>query len=132
MSRIGTDLNAHVAELRTSSLADAGPFSLVACNALTMKVGGGGRVVSTDVVMGTGVSHDGHREPLGMQVATSDPRRAWNMLFAELVARGLTGVKLITSDAHADLVEAMRANFTGTSWQRCCTHYAANLMSVWP
>jgi putative transposase len=50
----------------------------------------------------------------------------------ELVARGLTGVKLITSDAHAGLVEAMRANFPGTSWQRCRTHYAANLMSVTP
>ena len=45
---------------------------------------------------------------------------------------GLTGVQLITSDAHAGLVEAMRANFPGTSWQRCRTHYAANLMSACP
>ena len=55
-----------------------------------------------------------------------------NTFFADLVARGLTGVKLITSDAHAGLVEAMRANFPGTSWQRCRTHYAANLMAVTP
>lgn len=54
------------------------------------------------------------------------------MFFADLDARGIAGVKLITSDAHAGLVDAMRANFPGTSWQRCRTHYAANLMSVCP
>lgn len=132
VSRMATDLDEHVHEFRTRPLADAGPFTLVACDALTMKVREGGRVVSTVVLVATGVNHDGHREVLGMQVATSETGMAWNMFFADLVARGLTGVKLITSDAHAGLLEAMRANFPGTSWQRCRTHYAANLMSVCP
>jgi len=57
---------------------------------------------------------------------------AWNVFFADLVARGLTGVKLVTSDAHAGLVEAIAANLPGAAWQRCRTHYAANLMSVCP
>lgn len=52
--------------------------------------------------------------------------------FADLTARGLTGVRLVTSDAHAGLVEAIAANLPGASWQRCRTHYAANLMSVTP
>ena len=132
VSRMASDLDEHVHEFRTRPLADAGPFTLVACDALTMKVREGGRVVSTVVLVATGVNHDGHREVLGMQVATSETGMAWNMFFADLVARGLAGVKLITSDAHAGLVEAMRANFPGTSWQRCRTHYAANLMNVCP
>ena len=54
------------------------------------------------------------------------------MFFADLVARGLSAVRLVTSDAHAGLVEAIAANVPGASWQRCRTHYAANLMSVCP
>ncbi len=49
-----------------------------------------------------------------------------------LTARGLTGVKLVTSDAHAGLVAAIGATLPGASWQRCRTHYAANLMSATP
>jgi putative transposase len=132
VSRMATDLDEHVREFRTRPLHEAGPFTFVACDALMMKVREGGRVVNTAVLVATGVNGDGHREVLGMQVATSETGPAWNMFFADLVARGLTGVRLITSDAHAGLVDAMRANFAGASWQRCRTHYAANLMSVCP
>lgn len=132
VSRMAADLDTHVHEFRTRPLAEAGPFTFVACDALTMKVREGGRVINTVVLVATGVNGDGHREVLGMQVATSETHMAWNMFFADLVARGLAGVKLITSDAHAGLTEAMRANFPGTSWQRCRTHYAANLMAACP
>lgn len=54
------------------------------------------------------------------------------MFFADLVAGGLTGVKLVTSDAHAGLVDAIAANLPGATWQRCRTHYAMNLMAVCP
>jgi transposase-like protein len=54
------------------------------------------------------------------------------VFFADLVARGLSGVKLVTSDAHAGLVAAIGANLPGATWQRCRTHYAANLMSACP
>ena len=67
-----------------------------------------------------------------MQAATSETKASRNTFFADLVARGLTGVRLVTSDAHAGLVEAIAANLPGASWQRCRTHYAANLMSVTP
>jgi transposase-like protein len=78
------------------------------------------------------VNADGHREVLGVKVATSETREAWNVFFADLVSRGLAGVRLVTSDAHAGLVEAIAANLPGASWQRCRTHYAANLMSITP
>jgi putative transposase len=83
-------------------------------------------------LLATGVNGDGHREVVGLRVATSETGPAWNEFFADLVARGLAGVRLVTSDAHAGLREAIAAHLPGTSWQRCRTHYAANLMSICP
>lgn len=109
-----------------------GPFTFLAADALTMKVREGGRVVNTVVLIATGVNGDGRREVLGLTVATRETGAAWNAFFADLVARGLTGVQLVTSDAHTGLKEAIAANLPGAVWQRCRTHYAANLMSVTP
>jgi putative transposase len=84
------------------------------------------------VLVATGVNADGRREVLGLRVTTSETGAAWNSFFADLVARGLGGVPLVTSDAHAGLVEAVASNLPGAVWQRCRTHYAANLMSATP
>ena len=73
-----------------------------------MKVREGGRVVNAVCLVATGVNGDGHREVLGLRVATAETKEAWNTFFADLVARGLGGVRLVTSDAHAGLVEASR------------------------
>jgi len=132
VSRMATDLDEHVAQFRHRSLAQAGPFTFMAADALTMKVREGGRVVNTVVMVATGVNADGRREVLGVQTATSETGPAWNTFLADLTARGLTGVQLVTSDAHAGLKDAIAANLPGTAWQRCRTHYAANLMSVTP
>jgi putative transposase len=132
VSRMAADLDEQVAAFRTRPLGDSGPFTFVAADALTMKVRENGRVVNAVVLVATGVNGDGHREVLGVRVATSETKEAWNVFFADLVARGLTGVKLVTSDAHAGLVEAIAANLPGAAWQRCRTHYAANLISVCP
>jgi putative transposase len=132
VSRMAADLDEQVAAFRTRPLGEAGPFTFVAADALTMKVREQGRVVNAVVLVATGVNGDGHREVLGVKVATSETKEAWNVFFADLVARGLSGVKLVTSDAHAGLVEAIAANLPGAAWQRCRTHYAANLMSVCP
>ena len=132
VSRMAADLDTQVTAFRSRPLAEAGPFTFVAADALTMKVREDGRVVNAAVLVATGVNADGHREVLGVKVATSETRQAWNTFFADLVARGLQGVMLVTSDAHAGLVEAIAANLPGAAWQRCRTHYAANLMDVCP
>jgi putative transposase len=132
VSRMAAELDSQVAAFRTRPLGEAGPFTFVAADALTMKVREQGRVVNAVVLVATGVNADGHREVLGVKVATSETKEAWNVFFADLVARGLTGVALVTSDAHAGLVEAIAANLPGAAWQRCRTHYAANLMSATP
>lgn len=132
VSRMAEDLDAHVADFRTRPLGQSGPFTFVAADALTMKVREGGRVINAVVLVATGVNADGHREVLGLRVATAETAAAWNTFFADLVARGLAEVKMVTSDAHRGLVEAIAANLPGAVWQRCRTHYSANLMSVCP
>ena len=132
VSRMAADLDEHVESFRHRPLDEAGPFTFVAADALTMKVREGGRVVNAVVLLATGVNGDGHREVLGMRVATSETGAAWNEFFADLVARGLAGVRLVTSDAHAGLKDAIAANLPGATWQRCRTHYAANLMGITP
>ncbi|MDK6680808.1 transposase, partial [Aerococcus sp. UMB8608] len=79
---------------------DQGPYYYLSCDALTMKVREGGRVVKTSVLLATGVNKDGYRELLGMQVATAESTASWTGFFRDLIARGLEGVFLVTSDAH--------------------------------
>ena len=118
VSRMATELDSIVEDFRHRPLGDAGPFTFVTADALTMKVREGGRVINAVVLLATGVNSDGHREILGMRVATAETGAAWNEFFADLVARGLTGVRLVTSDAHAGLREAIAANLPGAAWQR--------------
>jgi transposase-like protein len=132
VSEMAKELDAHVEEFRTRRLKDAGPFTFVAADALVLKVREGGRVVPVHALVATGVDADGHREILGIQVTTSEDGAGWLAFFRDLTARGLTGVKLVTSDAHAGLVAAIAATLPGGTWQRCRTHYAANLMSATP
>lgn len=87
VSRMAQDLDEHVNEFRHRSLTEAGPFTFVAADALTMKVREGGRVVNTVVLVATGVNGDGRREVLGLQVATAETGPAWNSFFADLTAR---------------------------------------------
>ena len=132
VSEMAKELDAHVEEFRTRSLAEAGPFTFVAADALVLKVREGGRVVPVHALVATGVNADGHREILGVQVTTSEDGAGWLAFFRDLTARGLCGVKLVTSDAHRGLTSAIAATLAGAAWQRCRTHYAANLMSATP
>ncbi len=89
-------------------------------------------MVNVHALVATGVNTDGHREILGLQVTFGEDGAGWLSFFRDMVARGLSGVALVTSDAHAGLVAAIGATLPGASWQRCRTHYAANLMSTCP
>lgn len=131
VSRMAAGLDEQVAAFRTRPL-DTGPYTFVAADALALKVREGGRVVSIAVMVATGVNNDGHREILGIDVSSAEDGAGWLTFFRDLTARGLTGVKLVTSDAHRGLVAAIGATLPGATWQRCRTHYAANLMSACP
>ena len=131
VSTMAAELDAQVADFRTRPL-DQGPYTFVAADALVLKVREGGRVVNVHALLATGVNGDGHREILGLQVTSAEDGAGWLGFFRDLTARGLSGVKLVTSDAHQGLVAAIGATLPGASWQRCRTHYAANLMAATP
>ncbi len=90
VSRMAAELDEHVEQFRHRPLDAAGPFTFVAADALTMKLREGGRVINAVVLLATGVNGDGHREVLGMSVATAETGPVWNEFFADLVARGLS------------------------------------------
>ncbi|ALE83220.1 IS256 family transposase [Pseudonocardia sp. HH130629-09] len=131
VSEMARDLDGQVEQFRTRPL-DQGPYTFVAADALVLKVREGGRVVAVHALLATGVNGDGHREILGLQVSSAEDGAGWLGFFRDLTARGLTGVALVTSDAHAGLVSAIGATLPGAAWQRCRTHYAANLMAATP
>jgi putative transposase len=131
VSEMARDLDGQVADFRHRPL-DAGPYTFLAADALVLKVREGGRVVNTHALVATAVNADGHREILGLQVTSAEDGAGWLAFFRDLTARGLTGVQLVTSDAHRGLVDAIGAALPGAAWQRCRTHYAANLMAACP
>jgi len=131
VSEMAKSLDEQVAAFRTRPL-DNGPYTFLAADALVLKVREEGRTVKVHALVATGVNAEGYREILGLQVTSAEDGAGWLAFFRDLVARGLTGVKLVTSDAHQGLVAAIGATLPGGSWQRCRTHYAANLMSATP
>src|SRR6476659_3596150 len=126
VSVMAKELDTAVEAFRTRPL-DAGPYTFVAADALVLKVREVGRVVNVHALIAVGVNAEGYREILGVDVTTAEDGAGWLTFLRSLTARGLSGVKLVTSDAHAGLVNAIGATLPGASWQRCRTHYATNL-----
>jgi len=111
---------------------DGAPYSYLWLDALAMRCRDGGRIVNVAVVIATGVNGEGKREILGADVVTAEDGAAWTSFLRGLVARGLSGVKLVTSDAHQGLKDAIASVLPGASWQRCRTHFARNLTARVP
>ena len=101
---------------------DAGPYTFCWIDALTQKVREGGRTVNVHCLIATGVNAAGYREVLGVDVTSSEDGAGWLAFLRSLVARGLSGVAMVTSDDHAGLVNAIAAVLPGATWQRCRTH----------
>ena len=131
VSVMAKELDAAVEAFRTRPL-DAGPYTFVAADALVLKVREAGRVVNVHALIAVGVNAEGYREILGIDVTTAEDGAGWLTFWRSLTARGLSGVKLVTSDAHAGLVAAIGATLPGATWQRCSTHYTTNLMADHP
>jgi putative transposase len=97
-------------------------------DALSMRTREGGRICSTAVLVATACNADGQREILGLDIGAAEDGASWTSFLRGLVARGLHGVKLVTSDAHQGLKEAISAVLDGAAWQRCRTHFMRNLL----
>ena len=122
VSRVCGELDELVAAWRNRPL-DAGSYVFVWLDALVVKVREAGRVVNTAALVATGVNAAGHREILGLELGAAEDGAAWTGFLRGLVARGLSGVKLVISDAHQGLKDAVAAVLDGAVWQRCRTHF---------
>src|SRR5881409_3343938 len=131
VSRLAKSLDAIVEDFRTRPLEGA-PYPYLVLDALQVKCREGGRSVNACVVHAVAVNRDGFRESLGLDVVTSEDGAAWLAFLRSLVARGLSGVKLTSSDAHPGLVDAIAATLPGSAWQRCRTHFLRNLLTRVP
>ena len=96
------------------------------------KVRVGGAVTSCALLVAVGITPDGQRSILGVSVSLSEAEVHWREFIASLQSRGLHGVRMITSDDHAGLREALAARFSGVPWQRCQFHLAKNLLDHVP
>ena len=126
VSRICAGLDREIEAFRTRSLHHTS-FPYVFCDATFCKVRVGAHVVSQALVVATGVSAEGTREVLGTAVGDSESFEFWREFLASLKSRGLSGVHLVISDAHAGLKAAVAQQFSGSSWQRCRVHFMRNL-----
>ena len=131
VSRICQELDGVVQSFLGRPL-DSWPYRYLWLDALTQKVREDGRIVNVSVVVATAVNREGKREVLGIDVGTSEDGAFWLAFLRSLVARGLSGVQLVTSDAHQGLKDAIATVFAGASWQRCRTHFMTNLLSKIP
>jgi putative transposase len=127
VSRICAELDELVAAWRSRPL-DTGPYPFVWVDALAMKVREGGRICNTAVLVATACNADGHRELVGLDIGAAEDGAVWTAFLRGLVARGLSGVRLVVSDAHQGLKGAIGAVLDGASWQRCRTHFMRNLL----
>lgn len=107
-------------------------YPFVVVDALVIKVREGERVRARSALIATGVNEAGDREILGLQLGDSESERSWSDFFVWLKGRGLSGVDLGVSDHHGGLVNAVRLQFQGATWQRCQMHLSANILDATP
>ena len=131
VSEMAAHLDVQVEAFRNRPL-DAGPYTFVWVDALTIKVREAGRTVNVHALIAVGVNGDGQREVLGLDVSSQEDGAGWLAFLRSLTARGLSGVRLVISDAHRGLVDAIGATMGGAAWQRCRTHYLRNLLTKVP
>ncbi len=131
VSELCKELDEEVERFRNRPLEGSYPYVWV--DATYVKSRQDGHVASTAVVIAVGVkAQTGEREVLGFDVGPSEDGAFWSAFLRSLVARGLRGVRLVTSDAHRGLKSAVEAVLVGASWQRCRVHFMRNALSLVP
>ena len=128
VSRICAGMDTELEAFRTRDLTHTA-FPYVFLDATYVKGRVDGRVVSRAVVVATGVTTNGEREVLGIDIGDSENEVFWTEFLSSLRGRGLTGVELVVSDAHLGLRAAITKVFIGASWQRCRVHFMRNLLA---
>lgn len=130
VSRLTEDLDEQVEAWAERRLDQEYPFLVL--DAMQLKVRRQKAVRSTTAMLAVGVSEDGQREILGLEMALSETEQGWRRFIRHLKERGLSGVELATSDAHEGLKQALQEAFPGLIWQRCQSHFRRNVLDQTP
>jgi transposase-like protein len=135
VSRLNDDLDEQVRTWAERPLEQEYPFLVL--DAMQIKVRRQKAVRSTTVMLAVGISEDGQREILGLEMALSETEEGWRRFIRHLKERGLSGVELATSVAdesawHEGLRQALEEAFPGLIWQRCQSHFRRNVLDQTP
>jgi putative transposase len=130
VSRIAKKLDEDVEKFLKRPIEEPTPFLFV--DASYFKVRTDGRYMNKALLVAAGIREDGHREILGAAVADSEDESCWEELFEGLKARGLRGVKLVISDGHKGIQNAVKSQFLGASWQMCNVHFVRAVLKNIP
>lgn len=124
------DLDAIVGEFLARPIEGDHPFLMA--DAAYIKCREGHRVVAKALLVAIGFTPDGRKEVLGFEVADAETAESWTRFLAGLRRRGLSGVRLATTDAHEGLVAALQSVLPEVPWQRCQAHFARNVADAAP
>ncbi|WP_240328160.1 IS256 family transposase [Salinibacter ruber] len=130
VSRLSKDLEEQVQAWASRPLDQEYPFLML--DAMQIKVRRQKAVRSTTAMIAVGISEDGQREILGLEMAFGETEEGWQRFIRQLKERGLSGVELATSDAHQGLRQALQEAFPGLIWQRCQSHFRRNVLDQTP
>jgi putative transposase len=129
VSELVGQLDAELAAWRNRPLTET-TYPYLSVDAHYEHVRQAGQIVSQGVLIVAGVRADGHREILAVEVADTESEATYQQVFRDLKTRGLSGVRLVTSDAHKGLKAAIDRHFQGASWQRCQVHFTRDLVKL--
>ncbi|KAF0285822.1 hypothetical protein BA899_01195 [Spiribacter sp. SSL99] len=130
VSRLCAEIDERVDAFLNRPLEDDWPY--IWLDATYIKSREHGPVASHAVVVATAVDQEGYREVLGLSVGPAETEAFWTQFLRALVARGLSGARLVTSDAHEELKRAIATVLTGAVWQRCRVHFMRNVFAQVP
>jgi transposase-like protein len=109
-----------------------GEYPYVTVDATYFKVREDHRIISKALMVAYAVNGEGYREIIGFDVFPNESNDTWTAFFQGLRRRGLSGVKLITSDAHEGIQKAISIVYPEVPWQRCQFHFSRNILSKAP
>ena len=116
---------------RNSDLS-ATMYPYIMVDVVYIKVRENNRVVSKSCHIAIGITEKGNREIIGLDLSSSESEYSWSNFFEYLKSRGLSGLKMVISDAHKGLVKAIKETFVNVIWQRCQVHFLRNILSKAP
>ena len=130
VSNLNKKVYKHIERWRAQKIE--GSFAYVYLDGIVLKRSWGGEIKNVSVLAAIGVDSDGYRRILGVSEGHKEDKAGWLGFLKELKKRGLSGVRLIISDACLGLVESISEVFPDTDWQRCVVHFYRNVFSHVP